>query len=151
MTAPQEHGGSWVARTFTRARNWGGVLARIPLGDKSFDLPFVLKRTQVWALVLGAIAATLAYNAGAAFGIAAWTTWPVVVVTVIMTAWLGLSNVPDRGAAVTLEGFARAATTTLRMSAGIASSRTRPEKDRESFAMVMRLHPAPQPAPEKGN
>ncbi|PQM49152.1 hypothetical protein C1Y40_00614 [Mycobacterium talmoniae] len=146
MTEPLPHPG-WIARTFTRARVMATHLARIPLGDKSFELPFVFSRVQLAAVLTGAVAALVAFGVGSLFGIAAWTTWPVLILTLAATVALGFSSAPDRGVAIALEGYARMVWVALPFTSSITSSRRRSARPRpERITVAMRLHPPVVPA-----
>jgi hypothetical protein len=107
MTVPTDPTGGWVARSFTRARVLGTYLARIPLGDKSFDLPAVLNRAQLLAAGVGALAALAAWGVGMTLGIGGWLTWPVLVITAVIVVAIKFAPVPDRGASLFVGGYAR--------------------------------------------
>lgn len=114
----------WVARTFTRARVVGVYVARIPFGDKSFELPIVLSRVQLGALGIGTAAAVVAYVIGSSLGIAAWLVWPVLIIMAGAVVALGYSSAPDRGVMLTLEGYARMVWAGLPLTRSEASSCT---------------------------
>lgn len=141
MTEPFDQPG-WLARTFTRARVLSVHMARIPFGDKTFDLPVVLNRTQLSVAAIGALLAMLAFGVGSVFGVAAWTTWPVVILTLVAVVGLGLSSAPDRGAMLYLEGYARTPWAALPFTSTVSSSRRRPPRRRAGrYRVDMVLHP----------
>jgi hypothetical protein len=135
-----------VARTFTRARVVSTVLARIPLGDKAFDLPAVLNRAQLLALAIGAFASVLAWAAGGAAGVGAALVWPVAVVTAVVVIALKFAAVPDRGASLFVGGYARMLValapfgSTSQSSVPRDSGRGRPE----AASVRMRFAPPPR-------
>jgi hypothetical protein len=142
MTEPVSQSG-WIARTFTRARVLGVHLARIPFGDKSFDLPVVFSRTQLTAAAVGGFTALIAFAIGSKLGIAAWTTWPVVIATFAVVIGLGFSSAPDRGAGLMLEGYTRMAWAALPFTSSVSSSRRRPKRQRgpQRIQVRMQMHP----------
>lgn len=146
MTEPVSQPG-WIARTFTRARVMGGHIARIPFGDKSFELPFVLSRVQLTTLATGGFAAMIAFAIGSQLGIAAWLTWPVVLVTLAIMVALGFSSAPDRGAGLAAEGYARMLWARLPFVSSISSSRPRSAsrgiKRTDHITVRMALHEPP--------
>ncbi|MBU8817559.1 hypothetical protein KL864_16785 [Mycolicibacterium goodii] len=103
-----------------------------------------MTRTQLSALVTGGVLAMVAYGLGAVLGIAAWTTWPVVIVTLLMVFALGLSSAPDRGAGLMLEGYLRMLWASLPFTSSVSSSRRRPGRSRERIVVRMQLHAAPR-------
>ncbi len=145
MTSPADPTGGWVARSFTRARVVGTYLARIPLGDKSFDLPAVLNRAQLLAAAAGALVTLLAWAVGSTLGIAAWLTWPAVIITAVIVVAIKFAPVPDRGAALFVGGYSRMILSGLPFASTHESSRPRPgRRDRTASAsMRMQFHPAP--------
>lgn len=153
MTEPVSQPG-WIARTFTRARVLGVHIARIPFGDKSFDLPVVLSRVQLSALLIGGLCAMLAFAVGSKLGVAGWTTWPVVVVTLVVVVALSFSSAPDRGAGLALEGYARILWARMPLVSSVSSSRpraaNRTHKRREQIRMQMRLHESPEIGRRRG-
>ncbi|ART74378.1 hypothetical protein BTO20_37810 (plasmid) [Mycobacterium dioxanotrophicus] len=146
MTEPVSQPG-WIARTFTRARVLGVHLARIPFGDKSFDLPIVLSRVQLTVLGIGVFCGIVAFAVGSKLGIAAWLTWPVAVVTLAVMVALGFSSAPDRGAGLAAEGYARMLWVRLPFVSSISSSRPRSASRNiqrtQRIRMSMQLHEPP--------
>ncbi|MEN4464199.1 hypothetical protein VXE65_19350 [Mycolicibacterium conceptionense] len=146
MTEPVPQAG-WIARTFTRARVMGVHIARIPFGDKSFELPFVLSRVQLTALAMGGFCAMIAFAIGTKLGIAAWLTWPVVLLTLAIMVALGFSSAPDRGAGLAAEGYARMLWTRVPFVSSVSSSRSRAEsrevKRTDHITLRMALHEPP--------
>ncbi|MGD9622319.1 MAG: hypothetical protein AB7G47_20035 [Mycolicibacterium sp.] len=146
MTSPTDDSG-WIAKTFTRARVMSTRLARIPFGDKSIDLPMVFTRTQLAVAGVGAVIGVLAYGVGSVLGIASWTTWPVVIVTLVAVIGVGFSSVPARGGLFFIEGYLRALWLKLPLTRSTLSSR--PPDERRSMGTtvsettVLRFHPAP--------
>lgn len=145
MSTPEGPAGGWVARSFTRARVVGTYLARIPLGDKSFDLPAVLNRAQLLAAAGGGLVALLAWAVGSTLGIAAWLTWPVVIVTTVIVVAIKFAPVPDRGAALFVGGYSRMIFSALPFASTHECSRPHQgRRDRTTSAsMRMQFHPAP--------
>lgn len=129
----------WVARTFTRARVVGVHVARIPFGDKSFELPIVLSRVQLAALGIGTVAAVLAYMIGSSFGVAGWLVWPVLIIMAAAVVALGYSSAPDRGVMLTLEGYARMVWAGLPLTRSESSSCTAGSV--KTAQLRMTLHP----------
>ena len=122
-------------------------IARIPFGDKSFELPFVLSRVQLTTLAMGGFCALIAFAIGTKLGIAAWLMWPVVLLTLAILVALGFSSAPDRGAGLAAEGYTRMLWTRLPFVSSISSSRSRSEsrnaKRTDHITMAMRLHEPP--------
>lgn len=141
-----------MARVFTRARIMTTRLTRLSLGDKSIDLPFQLSRTQLSVLALGFGAGIIAYGVGSLFGVAGFTTWPVVVVTVLALVAVGYSSVPERGGLFFIEGLMRSASSRLPLVgvSGVSSrgraQRRREQRRRMDASMRVTLHPAPAAA-----
>ncbi|ETZ55302.1 hypothetical protein MAHJHV58_00120 [Mycobacterium avium subsp. hominissuis] len=144
MSTVTDPGGGWVARSFTRARVLGTYLARIPLGDKSFDLPVVLNRAQLLVGAVGAIAAVAAYVIGSALGAAAAMTWPVAVATVATMVGVGFAPVPERGVTLYVGGYARMLVSALPLAAARESSIRTPRHSSDDASMQVTIHPAPQ-------
>lgn len=147
MTEPL-HGPGAVARVFTRARILSIRLTRLSLGDKSIDLPFQLSRTQLTVLAIGAVIGVVAYGLGSLAGIAAFTTWPVVVLTIAALVAVGYSSVPERGGLFFLEGLARSVWSRVPLvSASTVTSRSRAQRRSEVMAcdasLRVGIHPAP--------
>ena len=141
--------GGVVARSFTRARVLGTYLARVPLGDKSFDLPAVLSRAQLLVAATGVIGAALAWAVGSAWGIAAWLVTPVLVVTVVAVVAVKFSAVPDRGTAVFLGGYARmlaAAVGPLASTRQSSAAGRRGQRRPVAASVQLVFHPAPPSA-----
>lgn len=145
MSAPSPQS-SWVARTFTRARVMGVHMARIPFGDKSFELPVVLNRTQLLAATIGLLAALPAFGIGSIIGHPGWTTWPIAILTLVVVVGLGFTSAPDRGAGLFLEGYLRLAWSRVHRGSAATSSRTKAaaRTDKESYAMTITMHPPPR-------
>lgn len=147
MSAPLDDSG-WIAKTFTRARVMSTRLARIPFGDKTIDLPMVFSRTQLAVAGVGAVIGVVAYAVGAVLGIAAWTTWPVVIATLVAVIGVGFSSVPARGGLFFIEGYLRALWHRLPLTRSTLSSRPADERRTRgavvSAGMAMRFHPAPR-------
>lgn len=153
MSAMQEPPGGLVARSFTRARVLATYVARVPLGDKSFDLPAVLSRAQLLVAATGAITALAAWAVGAALGITGWLVTPVLLATVVAVVAVKFSAVPDRGAALFLGGHARMLlAAALGPLASTRQSSTPPRRrERPTPASVrVAFHPAPAQRPDKG-
>lgn len=163
MSTANDPSTGWVARSFTRARVMGTYLARIPLGDKSFDLPAVLNRAQLLAAVCGAIIAVIAWGVGTILGLGAWLCWPVAAVTAVIVIAIKFAPVPDRGASLFIGGHVRMALARLPFASthesSVARHRRRPHTVRAS--MRIEFHAAPvsrppaaqvpaQPRPVKG-
>lgn len=129
----------WIARTFTRARVVGVHVARIPFGDKSFELPIVLSRVQLGALGIGTGAAVLAYVIGLPFGVSGWLMWPVLIIMAAAVVALGYSSAPDRGVMLTLEGYARMVWAGLPLTRSESSSCT--ASSARTAQLRMTLHP----------
>lgn len=145
MTVPTDLNGGWVARSFTRARVLGTYLARVPLGDKSFDLPAVLNRAQLLAAGVGALVAVAAWGVGAALGIGGWLAWPVVVITSVIVIAIKFAPVPDRGASLFVGGYSRMLLSGLPFASTHQSSMPRDRgKGRTMLAsMHVVFHPGP--------
>ncbi|WP_162625644.1 hypothetical protein, partial [Mycolicibacterium llatzerense] len=145
MTSPADPTGGWVARSFTRARVLGTYLARIPLGDKSFDLPAVFNRAQLLAAGVGALMTLAAWALGSMLGIASWLTWPIVVVTVAVVIAIKFAPVPDRGSALFVGGYARMLFSALPFASTQESSVPRDRRRHRPMpaSMQMVFHAAP--------
>ncbi|APA78461.1 hypothetical protein BB737_16700 [Mycobacterium avium subsp. hominissuis] len=145
MTSPLDPTGGWVARSFTRARVLGTYLARIPLGDKSFDLPAVFNRAQLLAAAVGSLAALAAWAVGSMLGIASWLTWPVIVLTVVVIIAIKFAPVPERGAALFVGGYARMIFSGLPFASTHESSVPQDRRRHRPMAASMQMvfHPAP--------
>ncbi len=148
MTTANGPSTGWVARSFTRARVLGTYLARIPLGDKSFDLPAVFNRAQLLTAAAGAIVAVAAWGVGSTLGIGAWLTWPVVIVTVVLVIAIKFAPVPDRGASLFIGGYLRMLVSWLPFGSTRETSVRRPygREETVSASMRVRFHPAPSTA-----
>jgi hypothetical protein len=128
MTSPE--GGGWIAKSFTRARVIGMYVGRVALGDKSIDLPVVLNRTQLGALVIGLLVTAVAWVVGKVLGIAGPLAWTFAALTVAVVVMMRFVPTPERGAAFYLEGYLRAARGLLPFASTMKSSRRRPARRR---------------------
>lgn len=140
MTAPNE--GGWIARSFTRARVLGMYLSRLTLGDKSFELPVILNKTQLGAGFMGVLISGVFYVIGAAFGIGGQLLAVSLVLTVVAVIGLRFVPTPERGVPYFLEGYVRAAWGALPFTSNVRSSRQRPPKRRRHH-VVLRLRENP--------
>lgn len=140
MTSPEGEGG-WIAKSFTRARVIGMYVGRVALGDKSFDLPVVLNRTQVLAGFAGLLVTGIAWVIGKVFGVAGPLAWTCAALTVAVVVVFRFVPTPERGAAFFLEGYAKAAWGLLPFTSTMKSSRRRPPRRRTVHVAVrMRMN-----------
>ncbi|SLE83276.1 Uncharacterised protein [Mycobacteroides abscessus subsp. massiliense] len=147
MTAPHE-GGGWIARSFTRARILGMYLSRVTLGDKSFELPVILNKTQLGAAFTGALISGLFYVAGAVFGIGGQLLTVSLVLTAAAVIGLRFVPTPERGVPYFLEGYARTAWAALPFTSTMRSSRPRPPR-RRTHHVVLRMRENPPLAEQR--